>query len=177
MNENCHIVGPVFLDYQDTLTRYVASKVPNTMDQEDLLAQVLLKVYDSCEKLSQVKNTQAWLITIARNTIHDYFRELNKNGRDVMPEDLEDVVDEDFFTELSHCVLPLIKKLPSKYSGPLTDYEVLGIPQKDLSVKYGLSNSGLKSRIQRGRQMMKSLFTEYCLHLITDQEDCSECSC
>jgi len=176
-NPHCQVVGPVFQEYRDILARYIQSKVKDPLDSEELLSQVMMKIYDHCEKLEGVRNTEAWLITVARNAVTDYFRSRQKHTEVPMPvlADLNEAPD--VMQELEACIPSLIARLPEKYAKPLADYELKGIPQKSLAITYGMSESGLKSRVQRGRKMLKELFTEYCGHLIEEEEDCGDCSC
>ncbi|MEQ9425808.1 MAG: sigma-70 family RNA polymerase sigma factor [Cyclobacteriaceae bacterium] len=183
MNQSCEIVAPVFQEYRSILARYIRSRVSDAVDSEELLSEVMMKIYKHCEKLEGVRNTQAWLITIARNTINDYFREKQKRKLAVpgswayLALAQDDNEGERYLHELEACVPSLINKLPPKYAKPLADYELRGIPQKTLAVQYNMSESGLKSRVQRGRKMLKGLFKEYCGHLIEEREGCSDCSC
>ena len=176
-NPSCEVVAPVFDEYKDILTRYIQSRVKDVLDCEELLSEVLLKIYNNCEKLENVRSMEAWLITIARNTIHDYFRDKQKRQTSPLPIDLTEEEEANLYLELEACLPSLIEKLPDKYAGPLADYELKGIPQKKLAVSYQLSESGLKSRVQRGRKMLKELFHQYCGHLIEQQDDCGDCSC
>lgn len=177
MNPHCQIVAPVFQEYSSILTRYIKSRVGDPIDSEELLSQVMMKIYDNCEKLEGIRNTEAWLITIARNTITDYFRKQQKLVFNQQNFDLTDESSEDIINELEACVPSLINKLPEKYALPLAAYELKGISQKQLAVDYGMSESGLKSRVQRGRKMLKTLFFEYCGHVMEEQEACGDCSC
>ncbi|MDP1086474.1 sigma factor, partial [Klebsiella pneumoniae] len=45
---------------------------------EDLLQEVLLKVYNFCLSKSGVRNIRSWLFQIAHNTIIDMYREMEK---------------------------------------------------------------------------------------------------
>lgn len=175
MNPNCEVVAPVFQEYRDILARYIQSKVKDPVDSEELLSEVMMKIYDHCEKLSGIRNIEAWLVTMARNTITDYFRQQQKWPETTMPVLAENTEPAGFIEELEACVPGLIAKLPKKYGEPLAAYELMGIPQKTLAVQYQMSESGMKSRIQRGRKMLKSLFTEYCSHLIEGRDE--SCSC
>lgn len=177
MNPHCQIVAPVFQEYSDILTRYIKSRVSDPIDSEELLSQVMMKIYDNCEKLVGIRNTEAWLITVARNTITDYFRKQQKLVFNQHNFDLTDESSEDIINELESCVPSLINKLPEKYALPLAAYELKGISQKQLAIDYGMSESGLKSRVQRGRKMLKTLFFEYCGHVLREQEACGDCSC
>ncbi len=177
MNPHCKIVAPVFQEYRDILTRFIKSRVSDPVDSEELLSEVMMKVYDNCEKVKGIRNIEAWLVTIARNTITDYFRAGQKRQNQLQEISIEVEESYDFLKELEECVPSLIQKLPEKYAKPLAAYELEGIPQKQLALDYGMSESGLKSRVQRGRKMLKELFVEYCDHLIKEEDNCSDCSC
>lgn len=178
MNPSCQVVAPVFQQYREILARYIQSKVKDPIDSEELLSEVMMKIYDHCEKLEGIRNTEAWLVTIARNTVTDYFRK--KQKQQVLASALPEVEPEEetgFLQDLEACVPSLIEKLPEKYRQSLAAYELMGISQKDLAVQYGMSESGMKSRVQRGRKMLRELFTQYCGHLIEELEGCSDCHC
>jgi RNA polymerase sigma-70 factor (ECF subfamily) len=177
MKSSCELVAPVFQEYRDILTRFITSRVNDPVDQEELLSQVMMKIYDNCEKVDDIRNTEAWLITIAKNTITDYFRERQKRHSESLPLELSEIIDEDLIQHLSDCIPSLIKKLPKKYAQPLIDADLKGIPQKTLAVQYNMSESGLKSRVQRGRIQLKALFTECCGHLLEIEERCKDQSC
>jgi RNA polymerase sigma-70 factor, ECF subfamily len=177
MNPSCQLVAPVFQEYRDILSRFITSRVKDPIDQEELLSQVMMKIYDNCEKVDGIRNTEAWLITIARNTITDYFREQQKRQSEALPLDLGEIEDEDLLKELAECIPSMIKKLPEKYAKPLIDADLRGIPQKTLAIQYNMSESGFKSRVQRGRSQLKDLFTECCGHLLQVEESCKDKSC
>lgn len=177
MKQSCDTVAPVFDEYRMILTRYIKSRVKDPVDSEELLSEVMMKIYDHCEKLEGIRNTEAWLITIARNAIYDFFKERQKQSYLEIPE--QSVIEEehDLIEALSSCVPSLIKKLPLKYAQPLIKHELEGISQRALAVEFNMSESGLKSRVQRGRKMLKTLFKEHCGHLILHQEECVDCKC
>ena len=175
-NSSCEIVAPVFQEYRDILARYIKSRVKDPVDSEELLSEVMMKIYSNCERLSGIRNIQAWLITIARNSVTDYFRDQQKRHSTQIPLELSLDDEPDIVHQLEVCVPSLIRKLPEKYAKPLADFELSGISQKSLAKRYQLSESGLKSRVQRGRKMLKELFLEYCGHLI-EQEGCDDCKC
>ncbi len=175
MNPSCEIVAPVFSEYRSILIKYITSKVKDPVESEEILSEVMMKIYDHCEKVSDIKNVEAWLITIARNTITDFFRGRRKEvefNLDITEENSSDVLH-----ELEACVPSLIDKLPEKYALPLKAYELEGVSQKDLAVQFNMSESGMKSRVQRGRTMLKTLFQDYCGQLVAETGcgDCKSC--
>ena len=59
---------------------------------------------------------------------------------------------------------PLISLLPEEYAAALRLSELEEISQKEVAKRLGISYSGAKSRVQRGREKLKALFME-CCHL------------
>ena len=109
----------------------------------------------------------------ARNVIVDYYRSSTAR-REVAsgdPEDLAAASDERqapspdderaALQELAACMAPMIRQLrPDREAVTLADLE--GVSQADAAVRAGVSISGMKSRIQRGRQQLKAVLKECC---------------
>ncbi|WP_051359858.1 RNA polymerase sigma factor SigZ [Adhaeribacter aquaticus] len=165
----CNQVAPVFLEYEEKLKGFIQKQVKDKEAAQEITQQLFLKIYNNCEQLPQVYNKKAWLYQITRNAVFDFFRE-NKHVVYLQPnEDLEQQPDHTFNKELLECVRPLINLLPPAYAQPLLLSDIEGIPQKEIAEKLGISLSGAKSRIQRGREKLKALFIE-CCYLELDRE-------
>lgn len=76
--------------------------------------------------------------------------------------------EENFTKEATVCIRSTIKRLPEKYREALELTEFQGLSQKELSEKLGISYSGAKSRVQRGRGKLKQLL-EGCCHIEADR--------
>ncbi|KAA3436572.1 RNA polymerase sigma factor SigZ [Rufibacter hautae] len=165
----CAAVAPIFLTYQEALKGFIRKRVPSPADAEDLSQQVLLKVHRHCEKLPEVRNVRAWLYEITRHVVHDFFRERQRET--ALPEGTEivDLSHENPLHDLESCVLPLLQLLPPEYAEPLRLSDLEGVPQQEIANQLGLSLSGAKSRIQRGREKLKAVFLE-CCHLELDRQ-------
>ena len=59
-------------------------------------------------------------------------------------------------------VCPFLDKIDPKYAEAVFWVDWQGMPQKDFAEKLGISVSGAKSRVQRGREHIKSLFNQCC---------------
>ena len=57
---------------------------------------------------------------------------------------------------------PLVKRLPEQYSEAVALTDLGGLTQKDAATRMGLSLSGMKSRVQRGRSKLKTLLLDCC---------------
>lgn len=155
----------MFLAYEAQLRGFVQKQVKDKQEAEDILQQLYLKLYKHCEQLEQVHNLKAWLYQITRNTVYDFFRE-NSRRISLDPEaDLpEEVLPEQTRQEVEALVEPLINILPPEYAQALRLSELEEVSQKEIAERLGISYSGAKSRVQRGREKLKALFME-CCHL------------
>jgi RNA polymerase sigma-70 factor (ECF subfamily) len=85
---------------------------------------------------------------------------------------------------LSNCAKPIINSLPEKYKEALIKTTFEKVSQKDLANQLGLSHSAIKSRVQRGRDMVKAAIIDCCNPItdkygnIIEKEKCkNECGC
>ena len=53
-------------------------------------------------------------------------------------------------------------RLPSPYREAITLTELQGLTQKDAAEMMGVSLSGMKSRVQRGRERIRAMFEACC---------------
>jgi RNA polymerase sigma-70 factor (ECF subfamily) len=65
--------------------------------------------------------------------------------------------------EVSSWISPFIMGLPKKYRDALILSEINGMSQKDLAVHLGISYAGARSRVQRGRRLLKEELTQCCI--------------
>jgi RNA polymerase sigma-70 factor (ECF subfamily) len=59
-------------------------------------------------------------------------------------------------------MVPMIKQLPPPYGEAITLTDIEGLKQADAARRAGVSLSGLKSRVQRGRQQLRAVLEECC---------------
>ncbi len=78
----------------------------------------------------------------------------------------------------------MITQLPDKYRRVVYQSEIEGITQKAVAENEGISVSGAKSRVQRGRAILKGMLYECCEfkinkhnHLIDFKAKLSRCHC
>ncbi|WP_299756660.1 RNA polymerase sigma factor SigZ [uncultured Pontibacter sp.] len=164
--DSCAAVAPVFMAYEAQLRGFVRKRVQDKEAADDILQQLYLKLHKNCEQLQGVHNLKAWLYQITRNTVHDFFRE-NKTREPLRFE--EELPDPEEMAEQNRqaveaLVEPLINLLPIEYAEALRLSELEGVSQKEIAERLGISHSGAKSRVQRGREKLKQLFQE-CCHL------------
>jgi RNA polymerase sigma-70 factor (ECF subfamily) len=159
------VIGCIWNEFSGPLKRYIIKRVANAEDAEDILQEVFLKIHNNLKNLEDEKKIHAWIYTITRNTITDYYR---KNSR--MPEltELDENISENNSLELTAsleiaaCLQGMIDNLPAKYKVVILQSEFAKLSQKEISEKLGISVSAVKSRVQRGRKMLKEMLMGCC---------------
>ncbi|MGE3801711.1 MAG: RNA polymerase sigma factor SigZ [Candidatus Kapaibacterium sp.] len=163
-------------EYRSRLLLFIRSRVKDHDVAEDILQDVLLKIWMERESLRNEEQLLPWMYRIARNGVVDYYRA--KKLPTVSLEEIESEVENGFATpaegselltridsaerELATCVQPMIETLPQHYQRALTLADISGLSQTDLADREGISISGAKSRVQRGRTMLKEMIVECC---------------
>ena len=156
-------------DISSNLKKFIYSRVQNRYDAEDILQEVLIKIYNNIDKLKNTSKMHAWIFRIAKNTIIDYYRgkHSDKKFNEYIENNIEDIVlyellSDEITCELTSCLYPMVDKLPEKYKQAILLTELGELNQKELALSFGLSESGAKSRVQRGRVMLKDMFLQCC---------------
>jgi RNA polymerase sigma-70 factor, ECF subfamily len=190
----------IWYEFHDQLHAFIARRVDNEADAEDILQNVFLRVHQKLGTVHHADRLASWLYQVTRNAIVDYYRAPERReiptdftleaeaGRDGVQGNLEinlfysDEQQVKAVEELASCLRPMTHRLPAHYRDAISFVELEGLTQRDAAERVGLSVSGMKSRVQRGRQMLKRMLHECCqIHLgpdgrIADYE-CQDSSC
>ncbi|PKM89434.1 MAG: RNA polymerase sigma factor SigZ [Firmicutes bacterium HGW-Firmicutes-12] len=160
----------IWEEFSLPLKKFIRNRVSNDQDVDDILQEVFLKIHNNVDSLMNENKINAWVFRITRNTIVDYYRTKASFEFVEMPDNLmiEDDEDLSFNSEMATCLKKMIDGLPEKYKEAvlLTEYQNLTI--KEISEKTGLSISGAKSRVQRGKKILKRMLLG-CCHLEFDR--------
>lgn len=151
-------------EFSIPLRKFISKRISKEQDTEDILQDVFLKINSSIGTLKDKQKLNAWIYRITRNTIIDFYRKNNTTVEIELTEDLIVETDEDFSMneEISRCLKPMINHLPEKYKQAIILTEYKNITQKQLSEQLGISVSGAKSRVQRGRKILKDMILDCC---------------
>lgn len=167
-------VTEIWRDVRDGLRAFIAKRVANQAEVEDILQEVFLRVHRRLDRLNDPDRVVAWLYQIARNAIIDYYRsperrrelpvglavDMERNTAASMPAEDESG---QFRTELAACLRPMLDRLSKDNRDAVTMVELEGLTQEAAAKRLGLSVSGMKSRVQRGRKQLKQMLDECCL--------------
>ena len=154
--------GEVWDKLSGELRRFIAGRVPNEHDAEDILQDVFCKVHERLDSLRDEGKLRTWLYQIARNAVTDYYR--RRRDMAELREDMaeEPLADDDISGELTPCIRGIIDRLPEKYRQAilLTEYE--GLSQREMGERLGLSPFGARARVQRARRRLRAMLLQCC---------------
>lgn len=151
-------------EFRPILNNYIAKRVNNTADVEDLLQEVFIRIYRNMAGVSRQESFRSWVFRITRNVIIDHYRR-NGNVKAHATEMVSLADDGESFDstkQLENCIHRFIGRLPEEYREIVMDSEIRGIRQKELAEKYNLEYPTLRSRIRRGRARLKAMFLDCC---------------
>jgi RNA polymerase sigma-70 factor (ECF subfamily) len=171
-------------EFSSQLMGFIISKIHHKEDAEDILQEVYLKSIQHIDKLDEGSNLNAWLYTVTRNAINDYFRKKKGLISDSIIPDLITDDDEQLSIKDSFCCLePHINELPEKYKEVILLSEIEGLKHQEIANRLDLSLSAIKSRVVRGREMLKDKFVKCCKYHVDEdgklsgEPDCQRPEC
>jgi RNA polymerase sigma-70 factor, ECF subfamily len=152
------------------LHAFVARRVPSRADADDILQHVFLQLH---RQAAGPENVGAWLHQAARNAVSDFYRKPSTRLEQAAGSALDlDLLGGRFSSDegeadrarqaAAACLLPMIGRLPMAYGNALRLTGVYGMSQARAAAREAVSVSGMKSRVQRGRRLLKQLVLEAC---------------
>ncbi|MEH6358525.1 MAG: RNA polymerase sigma factor SigZ [Pseudomonadales bacterium] len=152
----------IWYEYHTELAAFIRNRVAEDA-VDDLLQDVFMKIHLRLDSLKDDAKLESWLYQITRNIITDYYR--SRRITEELPEWIEQPQpeeEESIKRELSSCLEPMIEALPDKYRNAIRAYEIERRTQQEVAELEGISLSGAKSRVQRGRTLLKDIFHDCC---------------
>ena len=155
-------VESIWHEFANKLGQFIRSRVSDPATAEDIRQDVFVKVQQKLGQLDDPAKLQSWLYLIARNAIIDHYRK--KRETLPIPEALPeaDAKGDREIEGLKAAFRRMIHSLPDPYREAIVLTEFEGLTQKQLAERLGISVSGVKSRVQRGRAMLKEMLLDCC---------------
>jgi RNA polymerase sigma-70 factor (ECF subfamily) len=159
-------ITAIWNNYGEQLSAVICEKVNHQDYCNDLLQEVYLKILSNMDKIKKAENVLPYIIKLAHNTVLDYYR---SNTLRVLNNEIPEILttsekEENSLTcRLANSFLrEMINSLPPVYRDTLIRVELEGVSQKQLAGEMGISYSGLKSRVQRARAMLRQAIVNCC---------------
>ncbi len=145
------------------LRAFVRSRISGASDIDDIMQEIFLKIHLHIDELKDENSVSSWVYTIARNTIGDGYRKRRPPNVDIDDLQIADEQEKESPAgEIAAGLRDMVGELPGKYAEALCLVEFEGLRQTEAAKRLGISVSGAKSRVQRGRQMLKDMLMRCC---------------
>lgn len=143
----------------DAFVRYCRAISGNTEDAEDLVQDTLLNVLERFEEIKNPDAFKAYVFSVAGN-LHKMKLRRKKFRADFNEAEVKQIIDfgqnQEYYAEFK-LVYDKILSLPAKTSEALILFHISDLSLEDIQKIQGGSLSGVKSRLQRGREKVLSL--------------------
>lgn len=155
----------LWAEFSGPLRGYLRKQTGNDADADDLLQEVFLRIHRNVCHLKDTSKLQGWVYRIARNVVINRIRagklrQQSDRDPDSMPDAADpsgrDVID------LTPTLRRFMQALPELYRGPLIRQEFQGQSLQEIADELGLTLTATKSRVRRGRALLREMLDECC---------------
>ena len=159
----------LWLQFRVQLRAFVARRLSNAADVDDVVQWVFLRLHQNLGRLRDSERVDAWLYRTARRAIADYYRAKARN-REVLSGGASDLdalatstdPGRGDLQDVSRCLAPLVAQLPVPYREAIQLADLQGVRLADAAETAGISLSGMKARVQRGRKRLHRMLAACC---------------
>jgi len=158
----------VWTGFRQRLYGYIRVRSRSAQDAEDILQEVFEKVHRHIGSLEDEAHLTPWLYRLTHNTVIGHYRKRQPLPTQTEPPSaIEDAspAAEELLAPFLHSI---IENLPDRYRDALTLTELEGLTQQEMGSQLGLSTSGAKSPVQRGRAIVRDRLLD-CCHIELDR--------
>ena len=146
------------------------ARLTSPADAEDVVQDVLLRVFRNAGQLRDEDRFGAWLATMVRNAITDQQRSRQRHpfAPDVAGERIEapalptEESDQLARIRVVAALRPFAERLPALYRDVIILSELEDVPHAEIARRLDMSVSGVKSRVLRGREQLREMLTDCC---------------
>ncbi len=149
-------------EFAEQLGGFLRARVGSEVEAQDLRQEVFLKLQKKLESEHTIHDLGAWLYRTARNAVIDHYRTRKTTGEvheatlgTSSPNDPD-------LAPLMASFRRMIHALPDGYREAVILADIEEMPHKDVAEHLGLSLPATKSRVLRGRAMLRKSLDDCC---------------
>ncbi|MFS0862094.1 sigma-70 family RNA polymerase sigma factor [Fredinandcohnia sp. 179-A 10B2 NHS] len=151
--------------YERQITNFVYTYVKDWSAAQEITQDVFIKAYEKSYTFEGRSNVKTWLFTIAANQSKDYLRALERRKKGLkylfsnMITNVEKNTPETIFitNESNQTLAESVLALPVIYREVVILFYYEDLPTKEIGDLLQMSSSTVRTRLNRARQMLKSL--------------------
>lgn len=137
----------------------------NYDDASDCAQETLVKIYTGINKFHEKSAFSTWVYRVTYNTCMDLLRKKKQTLTSELDQSIEDFGPTPQIAaeknERTRKILAAIKCLPEEYRSAVVLRDINGNSYDEIAEILGCSIGTVKSRINRGRQRLRELLSEY----------------
>ena len=152
----------VYVRLKEQLRAHLRRRGMEASAAADVVQDVFVKAIAHQKAGKVISNINGWLYSAARNAAVDHLRASRPTERleDDIAADLAD--DLETHAAIANCLRPLTARLPKIYRDAIQAVDLERLPMSAAAQLEGVSLSAIKSRVSRGRQMLRELLLRCC---------------
>ncbi len=127
---------------------------------DDLVQESFLRLARNLPKLRRVDRVDALVARVAHSVLVDHLRRVRP--REAIEELAAPDEEPDLSSEVAGWLPDFVDGLPPTYRDAVRMAELDGVTQRQIADELGLSVSGAKSRVQRGRRLLRERLEACC---------------
>jgi RNA polymerase sigma-70 factor (ECF subfamily) len=154
-------IEKMVLPFKDKLYRFALSIVGNTFEAEDVVQEVLIKVWKKKEDFIQIENKEAWCMTVTRNLAID-----KRRSRRVIHDDITnhyELSDRNSnpaqiteFNDTMSRIKKIMDRLPEDQKEIIHLRDIEGCTYKEIAEITGITVERVKVNLHRARKALRS---------------------
>ena len=157
------IISPekLYLDYHEKVERYIASRVTNEQDREDLASRVFQNVISALDSYDPSRAALGtWIYAITRNTVISYYREKKREPELVEIEQLAAAAEAEEHlptSEMLEALAEALEQLPERERLIIVRRFYYGLSAKEIAEKAGVSYSNVRFLQHRALKKLRDI--------------------
>jgi RNA polymerase sigma-70 factor, ECF subfamily len=159
-----NIRDKIYLECREKIKKNIQSKIADAEIVNDIGQEVFIRFATKAEDLNN-NNLCSYLLRISDNLVNDHYRKIKYKGYamplEIMESDKEWQTEKQFVMQ-ENVLMNFVNNLPEMYKEALVLTEIDGISQKELANRLNISYSGIKSRVQRAKLMLRNAMLNCC---------------
>lgn len=148
------------LPFKDKLYRFALNIVGNTFDAEDIMQELMIKIWNRMDQFNEIDNKEAWCMTVTRNMAIDKTRSRKVSVQDISAyhhlSDADETQDRKMEKdERFGSIMQLVNQLPEKQREIIHLRDVEGYSYQEIADMTESTLDFVKVSLHRSRKTLK----------------------
>ena len=157
----------VYRSLHGDVRRWFARRAPPDA-VDDLVQEAFLRIHRGLPALREADRLEPWVFRICRSVLVDTHRRSRPEEPLVEEPQVEAPLPDGATAVVAGWMPAFVEQLPEPYREAVRLTELEGLSQAELARRLGLSASGARTRVQRGRALLREALLA-CCHVVLEE--------